>query len=143
MALGRSDLFFRLEVLKKILVVISIAVTYRWGIQAMIYGQITVSILGYYLNSYYTGRLIGYPLKEQILDLLPYLGMSVVMGIGVYSLQLLPFPNNWSLLISQVLSGIIIYTGLAWAFGISAFSEIVDVLRDTLKPRMSQFAFLR
>lgn len=142
MAKGRSDLFLRLEVLKKILVVISITVTYRWGIQAMIYGQIGVSLLAYYLNSYYTGRFIGYPLKEQIFDLLPYLGMAVVMGIGVCSLQLLPFPNNWSLLISQVLSGIIIYTGLAWAFGISAFSEIVDVLRDTLKPRMSQFAFL-
>lgn len=142
-AKGRSDLFLRLEILKKILVVIAIAVTYRWGIQAMIYGQITVSVLAYYLNSYYTGRFIGYPLKEQVFDLLPYLGMAVVMGIGVYSLQLLPFPNNWSLLITQFLAGIIIYTGLAWAFGIAAFSEIVDVLRDTLKPRMSQFAFLR
>lgn len=134
-AKGRSDLFLRLEVLKKILVVISIAVTYRWGIQAMIYGQIGVSLLAYYLNTYYTGRLIGYPLREQIFDLLPYLGMAAVMGIGVYSLQLLQFPNNWSLLISQVLAGVIIYLALSRIFKISAFLEIVDLLRDTLKLR--------
>ena len=143
MAKGRSDLFLRLEVLKTILVVIAIAISYRWGITAMIYGQICVSILGYYLNSYYTGRLIGYPLREQVVDLLPYLGMAVAMGIGVHCIGLLPFPNNWTLLISQVLAGVIIYVALNRIFRTSAFSEIVDLLRDTLKPLMSQFAFLR
>jgi len=143
MAKGRSDLFLRLEILKKILVVIAIAVTYRWGIQAMIYGQIGVSLLAYYLNSYYTGRLIGYPLRDQVVDLLPYLGMAVAMGIGVHCIGLLPFPNNWTLLISQVLAGVIIYAALNRIFRTSAFSEIVDLLRDTLKPRMSQFTFLR
>ncbi len=143
MAKGRSDLFLRLEVIKKILVVISIAISYRWGIQAIIYGGIIVSTFSYYLNSYYTGRLIGYPLKEQVFDVLPYLGMSVVMGAGVHCLQLLPFPNNWSLLISQLLAGIFIYIAMNWIFRTSAFSEIVDLLKSTLKPRMSQFAFLK
>jgi len=133
-AQGRSDLFLRLEVFKKILVVIAIAVTYRWGIQAMIYGQIGVSILGYYLNSYYTGRLIRYPLKEQVFDLLAYLGMAVVMGIGVYSLQLLPFPNNWSLLISQVLAGVIIYCAMNLIFRTSAFFEIVEIVKHKPRP---------
>jgi O-antigen/teichoic acid export membrane protein len=143
MAKGRSDLFLRLEILKKVLVVIAIAVTYRWGITGMIYGQITVNILCYYLNSYYTGRLIGYPFREQVVDLFPYLGIAVVMGIGIHYLQLLPFPNNWTLLISQVLAGVIIYISLNRIFRMPAFSEIVDLLRDTLKPRMSQFAFLK
>lgn len=141
-ALGRSDLFFRLEVLKQILVGISIAVTYRWGIQAMIYGQITVNILGYYLNSYYSGKLINYPLKEQIFNLTPYLATSIIMGIGVYSVQLLPFPNNWSLLISQVLAGVVVYMVLSLIFKMSAFLEIVEIVRDTLKLCVSQFAFL-
>ena len=141
-AVGRSDLFFRLEVLKQILVGISIAVTYRWGIQAMIYGQITVNILGYYLNSYYSGKLINYPLKEQIFNLTPYLATSIIMGIGVYSVQLLPFPNNWSLLISQVLAGVVIYIVLSLIFKMSAFLEIVEIVRDTLKLCVSQFAFL-
>jgi O-antigen/teichoic acid export membrane protein len=143
MAKGRSDLFLRLEIIKKILVVISIAVTYRWGIQAMIYGFIIVSTFSYYLNSYYTGRLIGYPLKEQVFDILPYLGMSVAMGIGVHCLQLFPFPNNWSLLISQILAGILIYISMNWVFRIPTLFEIIDLLKDALKSRMSQFTFLK
>ena len=141
-AKGRSDLFLRLEVLKRILVVIAIAVTYRWGIQAMIYGQITISVLAYYLNSYYTGRFIGYPLKEQIFDLLPYLGMAVVMGACVYCLQFFPFPNNWGLLISQILAGIVIYTGLSWGLRMPALSEIIGVLRGKVRQRVPQLSSL-
>jgi O-antigen/teichoic acid export membrane protein len=141
MAMGRSDLFLRLEILKKILVVISIAVTYRWGIQAMIHGQICVSLLSYYLNSYYTGRFISYPFREQIFDLLPYLGMTIVMGICVYCLRLFPFPNYWSLLISQIITGIIIYGGLNLLFGTLAFSEVVEFLKNVPKPRTPHVDF--
>jgi len=132
-ALGRSDLFLRLEVLKQILVFISIAVTYRWGIQAMIYGQITVNILGYYLNSYYSGKLINYPFKEQIFDLAPYFGIAMVMGIGVHLIRWFRFPNNCTLLISQVLIGILIYTATNWIFRMPAFVEVIDISRGKLK----------
>ena len=134
-ALGRSDLFFRLEVLKQILVGISIAVTYRWGIQAMIYGQITVSILSYYLNSYYSGKLINYPLKEQIFDIAPYFGIAMVMGIGVYSIRWFRFPNSWTLLISQVLVGVFIYTVMSWIFRMPAFVEVISISRSKLRLR--------
>ena len=133
MALGRSDLFFRLEVLKKILIVISIAVTYRWGIQAMIYGQIGVSILAYYLNSYYSGKLINYPLKEQVLDFAPYLGVAMVMGIAVYSVQWFPFPNNLALLASQILVGISVYAAISGALRMPAFVEVVKISGSKLK----------
>ncbi len=51
---GRSDLFFRLEVLKRALVVISLFITYRWGISAILVGQIFISIIAYVLNSFYS-----------------------------------------------------------------------------------------
>ena len=81
-AQGRSDLFFRLEILKKILVVIAIAITYRWGISAMICGGIATSCLCYCLNTYYTRKLLDYPVTEQIRDLLPSLILASVMGGG-------------------------------------------------------------
>lgn len=142
-AKGRSDLFLRLEIFKSILVIISVAVTYRWGIAALIYGHIGVSILGYYLNSYYTGKLINYPMKKQVFDFAPYLGLSAIMGIAIYCFGLFPFPNNWSLLICQVLAGFIIYVVINRIFRTSAFSEIVDLLKDALRPRISQLLFLR
>ncbi|HUU20550.1 MAG TPA: lipopolysaccharide biosynthesis protein [Sedimentisphaerales bacterium] len=143
MAKGRSDLFLRLEILKKTLIVLNILVTYRWGIQAMLWGQIVGSLIAYYLNTYYTGRLIAYPFKEQVIDLFLYLGMAVVMGVCVYSLRLFPFPNNWSLLISQVLAGVVVYGAMNLIFKMPEFIEIFSLLNDIAKSRMSRFAFLK
>ncbi|MBC2693793.1 MAG: lipopolysaccharide biosynthesis protein, partial [Desulfobacteraceae bacterium] len=93
-AQGRSDLFFRLEILKKIMIVIAIAVTYRWGIIAMIYGQIATSCLAYFLNAYYTGKMLDYPIAEQIQDLMPSLALAGIMGSGVYSLKYVSITNQ-------------------------------------------------
>ena len=127
-AQGRSDLLLPLEILKKILIVIAIAVTYRWGIIALIYGQIATSCLSYFLNAYYTGKLINYPLREQMLDFAPYLTISVVMGVGIYSVQLIQFSDNIILLISQTFIGILIYGALCFWFHLSAFMEICNIL---------------
>lgn len=47
---GRSDLFLRLEIVKRALVVLTIFTTYRWGIIAILYGQIATSLIGYFLK---------------------------------------------------------------------------------------------
>jgi len=57
-AIGRSDLFLRLEIIKKVLIIINVSITWQWGISAMICGMIINSLLSYYLNSYYIGMLI-------------------------------------------------------------------------------------
>lgn len=68
-----------------------------------------------------------------MLDLAPYLGMAMVMGIDVYSIQWFRFPNNLALLISQVLVGILIYAAIGWALRMPAFVEVVDISRSKLK----------
>lgn len=69
MSLGRSDLFLKLEVIKKILIILGIFVTFRFGIIVMIGGMIAVSCLSFYLNAFYTNRLIEYSIVEQLVDL--------------------------------------------------------------------------
>ena len=123
-ALGRSDLFLRLEIIKKVLVAVNIAVTWRWGISAMICGMIAMSVIAYFLNSYYAGILIGYPIQEQLRDLLIYMIMAALMGIGLYGVGLLPFPNHWSELLVQILVGIVLYGGLCRLFRLEAFMDI-------------------
>ncbi len=123
-ALGRSDLFLRLEIIKKVMIAISIAITWRWGISAMIYGIIINSIIGYYLNSYYTGVLISYPLSEQVTVLVPYLLVSVLMGIFVYTVGLLRYSHHWSMLLVQITTGIVIYVFLCSVFRLKVFIEI-------------------
>jgi teichuronic acid exporter len=123
-ALGRSDLFLRLEIIKKIMIAISIAITWRWGISAMIYGMIVNSFIAYYLNSYYNGRLIGYAFREQVFDLIPYFMLSLIMGIVVYAAGLIHFPSHWTMLLAQTTTGIILYVFLCRVFRLKAFIEI-------------------
>jgi O-antigen/teichoic acid export membrane protein len=108
-AQGRSDLFFRLEILKKILHTVTIGLTFRWGISAMIYGQIVASIVSYYINSYYTGKLLSYPFPEQLNDFLPFLGLASLMGFVVFLLGHIPIQSNILLLFSQILVGVFTY----------------------------------
>lgn len=130
MAQGRSDLFFRLEIYKKATITAAIFLTARWGIIAMIYGQIATSILAYYMNSYYTGKLISYPPSEQIKDFFPLLFLASLMGFGVFLAGYLPLHNNLALLLSQVSIGIILYISLCSFAKLSSFVEIRSIAQE-------------
>jgi teichuronic acid exporter len=132
LAQGRSDFFFRLEILKKILIVIAIAFTYRWGIIVMIYGQIATSIFAYVLNSYYTGKMLNYPITEQIQDLIPVLSFAVIMGAGVYALNFVHIGNTLLLLLVQITIGILFYYVLCYIFRISSFIEVIEMIKSKL-----------
>jgi teichuronic acid exporter len=123
-AMGRSDLFFRLEIIKKILVATNLAISWQWGITAIIFGMFVLEIIGYYLNSYYAGQLIGYPSSEQLRDVVSYLIMSILMGICLFSANFLPFPNDWTILLFQIALGISAYIALCRKFRLPAFMDI-------------------
>jgi teichuronic acid exporter len=131
-AKGRSDLFFRLEVLKKILTLVAVVVTYRWGVTAMIWGQVVLSALCYYINSYYTNRLIHYSLREQLADLAPYAMTSILMGMSLYGIQAVPFPENGLSLVLAVLMGGTLYLALSRLLGLSALIETTQVVARSL-----------
>ncbi len=131
-ALGRSDLFLRLEIAKKVLIIINIAVTVRWGIPAMICGITVLSVVFYYLNSYYTGVLIDYPIGQQVRDWFSYLIMAVLMGIAVYAAGSLPFSTYRSMLLAQTAIGIVTYCGLCRLFRLMAFMDVWQVGRAEL-----------
>jgi teichuronic acid exporter len=72
-ALGRSDLFFKLEVVKKIIVVALLAMTWNRGAMAIVWGMLAASALSYVVNSYYTLKLLSYSWRQQASDLTPSL----------------------------------------------------------------------
>ena len=74
---GRSDLFLRLEIIKKALAIPIIVIGVIWGIKIMILGMIVNTLIAYYLNSYWSGRFIGYSFLEQIKDILPSFLLAV------------------------------------------------------------------
>lgn len=129
LSIGRSDLTLKLEIIKKVLIVAAIVITYRWGIEAMIIGQICQSFIAYFINAYYTGRLFGYSYSAQIRDVLPYLLTSALMGICVYSLRFLPFNNLILLLCCQILIGAILYLTICYILRLTAFAEVAEIVR--------------
>ena len=130
LAMGRSDLFFRIQLAKKVLIAVGIAVTWRWGIMAIIWGQILTSIVAYYLNTYYSGRITGYPMREQVFDVLPYLGAAGVMGGVVLMLNWLPFSHSAALLVSQIAVGSAGYFLVCRGFRLPAFMDAWYLLRN-------------
>lgn len=127
---GRSDLYLRLEIFKKLLIVINILVTWRWGLEAMIIGQVVLSFLSYFLNSFFTNEMISYSLFNQIEDLLPVIFSSVLMSMVVYSLRwLLPNVNSFYLLLSQVAFGALFYMLLCKTFRVSAIDDFLFFIK--------------
>jgi O-antigen/teichoic acid export membrane protein len=140
-AKGHSALFFRLEVIKRVLIVIMIAITYRWGVSGMIYGQIAMSGVCYLVNSFYTPRLISYGLSEQLRDLTPYAGIAVLMGVVLYGLpRFLPPMGYAPVLLVQIVSGTTVYLSLSLLFGLPAAVQVSQAIRDRFGTRALSMA---
>ena len=102
---GRSDLFLRLEIIKKIIAVGPLVLGVLFSIEYMLWGSVCTSLIAYFLNSYYSADLINYPTKEQIKDILPTFLVSFATAAVMWSLTLLSL-SNWLLLPLQCLLGI-------------------------------------
>ena len=134
MSMGRSDLYMQMGIIQKLLSVISIAVTYRYGIAAMIYGGMAVSVIAYYINNHYIYILTGYTIRQQFQDVLPYLLMAALMGIILYLIGMIPFEKQWCLLLIQISTGIFLYIFLCRIFRLISFMEIWHAGWDKINP---------
>ncbi len=130
---GRTDIFLKLEVAKKILALTVIFISIRWGVYGLIVGQVVTSYLALGLNATYAGRLIDYPLTAQIRDVAPYLGISAVMAVAVMGVGTgLPIENPIIMLSVQFVTGTIIYAGLCHLIGMKAWQELL-ALRNLIR----------
>lgn len=126
---GRSDLFLKLEIIKKILTIIVLIITIPLGIKAMLLGQVFASYVALIINLHYTKKIINYGFWQQIMDLLPILLLSFVMGAAVYLLTFL-LTSLWLQLCLGFIGGVLLFGGLAWAFNIGEIREIKHFIRS-------------
>ena len=121
---GRSDLFFRLEVIKKVVGVSILLVTLPMGLVPFCYGGILSSMIALIINTYYTGKLINVGYLSQMKDLLPIFLLSVIMWGCIHSCNYF-ISNLWAQIFVGGMVGAIVYIGAAWLF---KFEELKDVL---------------
>ena len=125
---GRSDLFLRLEIIKKILAVIILCITVPMGLIAMCVGQIFSSIICLIINTHYTGKLIQVGFLRQMQDLLPTLMLSLTMW-GVVHVIISCISGLIFQLIIGILSGVIYYVTAALLFRFPEVRELITLSR--------------
>jgi len=133
-ALGRSDIFLKLEIIKKIIGLAILGVTVFYGVYAIALGGIVSGLIATIINSYPNAKLLNYSYKEQWKDIMPSLLLSLVMGTVVYSVQLFGM-TVWQTLIVQGFVGIILYVGMSRIFKLECFTYLLLTWKDILKSR--------
>jgi teichuronic acid exporter len=127
-ALGRSDIFLKLEIIKIIVGLSVLGITVFYGVYAIALGAVLSGIISTFINAYPNKELLDYSYIEQWNDIMPSLLLSLVMGAVVYSFKWLGLSVLITLII-QVCVGVILYIGMAWLFKLECFRYLVTTAR--------------
>lgn len=129
---GRSDLFLKLEIIKKIIAVGPIAIGIFYGIECMLWGSVITSLIAYFLNSYYSASLIGYPTNEQIKDILPTFVVSLIVASVMWGATFLNI-SVYILLPVQISAGIILAFLIYEKLRLDEYLEVRQLVLSALK----------
>lgn len=131
-AMGRSDMFLKLEIFKKVFGLALLFCTMWYGVMVMAYSLLFASVINQIINSWPNRKLLEYTYIEQIIDILPSIVLSLIMGTLVYFIGLISLPNIFVLLI-QILAGIVLYIIGSVIFKLEEFKYILNVVNGFIK----------
>jgi O-antigen/teichoic acid export membrane protein len=129
---GRSDLFLKLEIIKKSIAVPLIFVAIYWGIEALLIGGIIISVISYFLNSYYSAGLINYSTKEQLKDILPLLFVAACVSLVVYGITSFHL-NSYFTLILQIIVCAALTIGIYERLKTPEYLDMKQIVIDHIK----------
>lgn len=131
-AMGRSDYFLKLEIIKKVIGLVLLISTMWYGVMAMAYSLLLSSILSQIINSWPNKKLLGYGYLEQVRDFAPGILLAVVMGICVYFVGFLPFAALATLIV-QIIVGAAIYIGASALLKLEVFEYLLEMTKSFLR----------
>lgn len=131
-AMGRSDLFLKLEIAKKIVGMTLLLSTMWFGVMAMAYSLLVSSVLSQIINSWPNRKLLNYRYLDQLKDILPGIILAIFMGCCVNLVRLLHLSNVATLLI-QIPMGAAIYIGASAAMRLESYEYLMGMIRPVLK----------
>lgn len=131
-AMGRSDLFLKLEIAKKSVGLVLLLFTMRLGVMAMAYSLLVSCVASQIINSWPNRKLLNYGYGEQMRDILPSILMALVMGMFVYSITFFKLPCFITLVL-QVLIGVLVYVAISVVLKEESFIYLRSVLFKAIK----------
>lgn len=129
---GRSDLFLRLEIIKKIFIAVGIAIAIPFGIYGLLYFQVLSSFVAFYINTFFSGEMIRYSIREQIKDISPILVVSSIVGgamfFGIRVLGDVVVLQDIFLIISASIIYMALYLAISYLFKIPSIFEFKKLI---------------
>ena len=128
---GRSDLYLVLEIIKKVLGLVPLFVGAFVSIMAMLYVNLGIVIICYFLNSFFSGRHLGYSSLMQIKDTAPSYGIATVVSLVVWAIKYLPV-SNWVILPIQLITGVALFVIICQLLKLEEYSETIKILHPLI-----------
>lgn len=135
-AMGKSDYYLKLEIIKKILGILVLIFTLKRGVYIMAVGQVVVAIISTFINSFPNRKLLNYKYSEQVKDIFPNLLISIFMFLVVYLLNNIKL-NIYLLLFFQIVLGMIIYLILVKIFKLESFEYLIKMIFNKNKKKVN------
>lgn len=131
MAQGKAKLFFYLNVYEKVVIVALILVSYPYGIEAILYGQIVAGLIAYIPFIYFLSNHLNYNFKEQMADILPNLFIVMTAALMAYATRLwLTDYNQWLILFSATGVFLVVLIMQAKLFKLTAYQLIIVLIKQ-------------
>ncbi len=133
-AMGKSDIFLKLEIIKKIVGMALLLSTMWFGVMAMAYSLLVSCVLNQIINSWPNKKLLNYGYLEQLKDILPGILLALFMGICVYFVSFLPI-SIYLILVIQVVLGATIYIGISAILKLDAFEYLWNTVKEIVEKK--------
>ena len=130
-AVGRSDIFLKLEVIKKAVGLVVLLIGIRYGAITLVALKAVADFICTFINAWPNKKLLNYSIGEQWIDILPSIVVSCLMGIIVYGIQFVVH-GAWLCLIVQMAAGVAVYAGLAWMFRLESFEYLKRIVIERI-----------
>jgi len=134
MVKGRSDLFFRVEIIKKVVGICILLIVMNFSVELMAIGNIASSFIALFINTYYTKKMIGYGIRDQVKDILPCLILSISSCVPAFVLSQL-FPNNGLIMLLSIVFAVVIYLLISNIMKIDEFVQVKSSLVTLVQNR--------
>lgn len=129
---GRSDIFLYLEIIKKIVSILPLCLGILVSVYWMLIGLIIAGIINFFLNSYYTGRSLGYSSWMQLRDVAPDYGIAFSIAIAVFFLKYLPI-SCWIILPIQIVVGAGVFFVTCELSRLPEYLVVKEIIKDYIQ----------
>ena len=127
-AMGRSDIFLKLEIIKKLISTALLVAAVNFGVYAIALSQLLSCLIAMAVNAWPNRKLLGYSLFSQLRDILPAAALALVMGGAVWCVGLLGMGDLLTLML-QILLGVLVYAALSALLKVDSFMYLLGFIK--------------